>query len=672
MTTRIAPMHTVPLRRKPPRRRRIRNALLIGSAVTTVVAVTVPTAVSAGQSVVRHYQESRPEFKSQYGSWSLLNVPSQFRVNAVHSALLPTGKVLMIAGSGNNADNFTAGSFATLLWDPKTNVFSKVATPADLFCGGHAFLPNGNLLVAGGTRKYEVLASKVTNAAGVTTVKNENPDDAAFPLAKGTLVTGRNGRSYRTTEDIVVPPAAHHLMNGQMMTMPSSTQVWVEAIDKGRASVVPGPSQYAVSGLTGGRARNVYMLADKLTLDKQEYRGINGSYEFNPFTEQYVKTGNLNYSRWYPTLVGTKNGVLAVSGLDQYGKILPGNNELYVPTLRRWFDKPGLFRYFPTYPSLFRIQGGDGNKLFYSGMNTGYGPATVARTPGIWDLTTNRFAAVPGLRDPGMNETGASLLLAPAQDQKVMVLGGGGVGDQDTGTARTDVVDLKAPRPHFTPGPDLAVQTRYLNTTILPDDQVFATGGSAGYRGRNDSDVLSSYLYNPTSNRLDRAAPPHVGRDYHSDSILLPDGRVMVLGSDPLYRPGTNNQVPGSFEQRIEIYSPPSLFHGRRPTLVAPKELVRGTTFGVTVNDPTHITSARLVRPSASTHVTNVEQRSVRLDITPCAGTRGHSCCCNGPGSTNLKFSLDRDESLTPSGYYMIFVTNQAGVSSQAGWTHVQ
>ncbi len=66
-------------------------------------------------------------------------------------------------------------------------------------------------------------------------------------------------------------------------------------------------------------------------------------------------------------MVGTKNGVLAVSGLDQYGKILPGNNELYVPTLRRWFDKPGLFRYFPTYPSLFRIQGGDGNKLFYSG-----------------------------------------------------------------------------------------------------------------------------------------------------------------------------------------------------------------------------------------------------------------------------------------------------------------
>jgi hypothetical protein len=46
-----------------------------------------------------------------------------------------------------------------------------------------------------------------------------------------------------------------------------------------------------------------------------------------------------------------------------------------------------------------------------------------------------------------------SVLLPPAQDQKVMVLGGGGPG---LATNHTDVIDLKAGAPHYVPGPNLA------------------------------------------------------------------------------------------------------------------------------------------------------------------------------------------------------------------------
>ena len=418
MTTPIAELPC-----KPPLRRRLRNALLIGTAAAAVVAVSGPTAVSASRQLHTAYLESRPTFKAEFGHWDMLSVPEKFRLNSIHAALLPTGKVLMIAGSGNDADNFKAKSFSTLLWDPQTNKFKKIPTPKDLFCGGHAFLPNGNLLVAGGTRKYEVLAGNVTRAAGVAKIKNEDPGDAVFTLPKGSIVRGQNNKSYRTTEPAAVQPAMQHVMAGRQMIMPSQTEVWVEAVDEGKGSVVTDGGQYQIQGLTGTRTRNVYLLADKFTLDKQEYRGLDSSYEFNPFTEAYVPTGKLTFSRWYPTLVGTKAGnVLAVSGLDQYGDILPGNNEVYERSLHRWFDQPNLFRYFPTYPSLFRIQGGSGNQLFYSGMNAGYGSATQARTPGIWDLNGNTFRTVPGLRDPGMNETGASLLLPPAQHQKVMVL----------------------------------------------------------------------------------------------------------------------------------------------------------------------------------------------------------------------------------------------------------
>ena len=59
-----------------------------------------------------------------------------------------------------------------------------------------------------------------------------------------------------------------------------------------------------------------------------------------------------------------------------------------------------------------------------------------------------------------------------------------------------------------------------------------------------------------------RVADPLVGRNYHSGSLLLPDGRVMIFGSDSLFADKANTK-PGVFEQRIEIYTPPYLLPGR-------------------------------------------------------------------------------------------------------------
>ena len=106
-------------------------------------------------------------------------------------------------------------------------------------------------------------------------------------------------------------------------------------------------------------------------------------------------------------------------------------------------------------------------RLFYSGSNAGYSRSDGAgRLPGIWNLTDDSFAAVDGLRDAQLTETSASVLLPPAQDQRVMVLGGGGIGDSAESTARTDIVDLRGEQPHFTPGADLAQPTRYLSGVI--------------------------------------------------------------------------------------------------------------------------------------------------------------------------------------------------------------
>ena len=92
------------------------------------------------------------------------------------------GKVLLVAGSGNNVDAFNAGTFKTSIWDPTSNTFTSVATPWDAFCAGHAQLPDGRLLVAGGTAGYES-ASTNNSFSGTRRGVHLQPGDEYLPSA---------------------------------------------------------------------------------------------------------------------------------------------------------------------------------------------------------------------------------------------------------------------------------------------------------------------------------------------------------------------------------------------------------------------------------------------------------------------------------------------------------
>ena len=73
---------------------------------------------------------------------------------------------------------------------------------------------------------------------------------------------------------------------------------------------------------------------------------------------------------------------------------------------------------------------------------------------GIWDADTNTFTPVPGLTNVDRRDMGASVLLPPAQDQKVMVMGGGQHNDPAAlATASTAIIDLTQASPAYVPGP---------------------------------------------------------------------------------------------------------------------------------------------------------------------------------------------------------------------------
>jgi radical copper oxidase GlxA-like protein/galactose oxidase-like protein len=634
----------------------VRRIIGIPAATLTagiVVAVNVPTIGGAIENWYHHYQITRPAYEAKYGRWVKLNIPSKFRVNGIHSTLLYNGDVLIMAGSGNNQAFFNARSFKTLLLNPVTMHEQLIPTPWDPFCAGHIELPDGNILIAGGTARYENL--RPTHAAGSMTVVNK---DTAQPwtLPKGTIFTAPDGTQFASATPVTVPRATEGPpgITGLPTVLPREQDVWVDAVKKGRGSLIGKSERYRVQGLLGSNDRLLYGLGTPMTLQKQDFHGTKDAYIFNVRHSRFVKVNSMNYARWYPTLAEMGNGmVMAMSGLDGQGQVTM-NSEMFNPRTGTWAQGP--VRGFPTYPATFLTENG---QLFFTGSNAGYGPSTPTwRTPGFWNVKTNTFRRVTGIPDPKNLETSASVLLPPAQNQKIMVLGGGGVGQSDTSTARTALIDIAAPDPRWIRGPDLARPTRYPITALLPNDKVLVTGGSRYYRGMHGSDNRDTRIYNVATNSFSRAADSITGRDYHSGGILLPNGSVLTLGGNSLFG-NKQDTAPQTFNQEIDVYFPPYMFQGTRPRIEeAPTVMEPGHRYIISVSDPSKIRYLRLMRPDNPTHVTDVNARSIAVPF-------------RRVGGNDLDVTIPSNTNLMPPSYYMLFAVNAKGIPSTAFWVRV-
>jgi hypothetical protein len=86
------------------------------------------------------------------GSWT--SGPDTSTV-AIHASVLPSGKIFYFAGSGYHSDH-QQGPFEARILNPATGSESNVSMSEDLFCAGQAPLPNGNILIAGGTLRYDI------------------------------------------------------------------------------------------------------------------------------------------------------------------------------------------------------------------------------------------------------------------------------------------------------------------------------------------------------------------------------------------------------------------------------------------------------------------------------------------------------------------------------------
>jgi len=114
---------------------------LTGLSAATLYHYRVVSANAAGTSTTSPDAIFTTADPASNGQWS----PSTaWPIVAVDSALLSTGDVL--AFDDDSAQPITDAK----VWRPSTGAFTDVPVAAPIFCSGHAALPDGRLLVAGG------------------------------------------------------------------------------------------------------------------------------------------------------------------------------------------------------------------------------------------------------------------------------------------------------------------------------------------------------------------------------------------------------------------------------------------------------------------------------------------------------------------------------------------
>ncbi len=359
--------------------------------------------------------------------------------------------------------------------------------------------------------------------------------------------------------------------------------------------------------------------------------GNRNSNTFSLAGNTLTRRNDMNRARWYSSAITLLNGETYIQG---------GSSGTDRPEVRQ---TNGSFRLLSgantssldfMYARNFiapdgRIFGFDSGGRMYYVNPAGTGSITMAGT----------FAAsaVPGA--PRGNSASA-VMFRPG---RILQLGGTNNG--------AVVIDIRGASPVLTataPMPGPAARRELVNTAVMPDGRVLATGGSAVWNQLTDV-TYTADIWDPLTGTWVQGAVADRARLYHSNSLLLPDGTVMIGGGGA---PGPQKNL------NVEVYYPPYLFDSGNQRVVQDTvssiqgELQIGETFDVEMATTTPISRIAMIKTGSVTHSWNSEQRFNELVFVQ----RGSTLSVQAPTR-----AVD-----APPGFYMLFAVNDAGIPAIA------
>ncbi|KAF1964882.1 copper radical oxidase [Bimuria novae-zelandiae CBS 107.79] len=374
--------------------------------------------------------------------------------------------------------------------------------------------------------------------------------------------------------------------------------------------------------------------------------------------EENVNVLKLQNGRWYPTAMIMANGTILVVGGQE------GSNGAPIPTLE----------ILPTQgPVIFAeyLQRTDPNNLYpyLAVLPSGGIFIQYYNEAAILDEVTlqvkRQLPKVPAsVNRPDGGRTypneGTAVLLpqyAPYSDPLEVLICGGSTPYQ--GSALDNCVTIAPDVPNANWTLERMPSKRVLSCiAALPDGTYLiingAHQGQAGFGLATDPN-LNAVLYDPSRplyNRFTVLANTTVARMYHSEAVLMDDGRVLISGSDP-----EDDRFPQ--EYKVEVFIPPYLMDNPVQPVVtistAQSDWAYGGLYTFTVNQP--ITKVSLLGAVGSTHGNSMGQRT----LFPAFVCSGNSCTVTAPP----------DAHTCPPGWFQLFALNAQGVPSKAVWVRI-
>jgi hypothetical protein len=386
--------------------------------------------------------------------------------------------------------------------------------------------------------------------------------------------------------------------------------------------------------------------------------GVNGTNDW----EENFNILSLQRPRWYPTSAILANGsILTMGGLD-IGKNVPqGNLEIFpkpaggdtVVNLDWLLNTPNAM-----YPFVTILPSKNIFVAYYKHARI-LDPATFATITVLPDIP-GAVDDPTGGRNYPLSGAFVPLPLSAPYTAPLKAFICGGSTPQGGALDNCVTIEPEAAQPTWTI--ERMPSKRVLPCLVpLPDGTILIVNGAhqgqAGFGAASDPN-MNAVLYDPSlpaGTRFSILGSSTIARMYHSEATLLPDGRVLISGSDP-----QDSRFPE--EYRVEVYVPPYLTQGlKQPTFHLPNnDWTYGDSFPITsvtlFQATTSSLRVSLVAAPSSTHGNGMGART----LFPAFSCSNSACKITAPPNSGV----------CPPGWYELFILD-GPTPSVAQWVRI-
>ncbi len=410
-----------------------------------------------------------------------------------------------------------------------------------------------------------------------------------------------------------------------------------------------------------------------------------GTMIYNIKEKKFTKSKNLNYKRWYASVVRTSdNKLVLIGGTDHVNsnpsitpEILDLNNfengwrPLYKASSNNLFGEPNGTNEEWNYPRSYlssdgNIVGISYNKVWVMEKNNDFRVFQTneikLETGGISgvidDINMNKEQDAH-IHQKGHNDIRKLRLLTigspvGAYNSTVMIgkdivylFGGKQYGEEYSGSNKVIKIDFSNSRePKIYEANNMLMPRFNANATILPDGKIFINGGSS-YKDLEFSHYKGEIYdpFNETSTLMDKG---YFRRNYHSTSLLLPNGTILVSGGDVW---------------NSEVFYPPYLFNkdwedktvlAKRPKIENINTSIKRGILKIKLNKdyPIDIGKFTIISTGSTTHAQGSEPKFRSLQFSKI-------------NKNEFLVDIPKNKNELQDGTYMIFAITKSGTPSE-------